>query len=339
MPQPLEITTPILDVTTICPVETEGTTLYVSTENGLCFLYPSGLTLGDDLFRPEEVVHVVGSLADPNTMETVAVNLAVAYNGPADGLVSAGYANKWVDLNMPGIDVPKETATIGGQPAVVSTICQACSPCVVLSSLPMGSSTSPLQPRPQDVPKLADEATLAWDTVTQSMSSSRRKTPVPWCVLRMCVPPKLRTKLLVEQVGGYCLLYPTAFAPDPAFPAAIVGGPELGSVEGFDSVRTSLAVGSYDLGDQPPEQPLHPISEQIDSASLMTTTIAGYPAVVYDFIGGPWRQHNAQILVDDTVYTFVGQPWDAEKYPQALPDVERLWKTVSASIAFFDKWR
>ena len=42
---------------------------------------------------------------------------------------------------------------------------------------------------------------------------------------------------------------------------------------------------------------------------------------------------------DDVVYTFVGQPWDAEKFPQALPDVERLWEKVSESIAFFDKWQ
>ncbi len=137
------------------------------------------------------------------------------------------------------------------------------------------------------------------------------------------------SKLVVSLTGGYCLLHPADFAPDPAFPAAIVGGPELGPVEGFDSVRASLAIGSYDLGDQSPEQALQPISEQIDPSSLMTTTIGGYPAVIFDFIGGPWRQRNAQILVDDTVYTFVGQPWDAEKYPQALPDVERLWKTVS----------
>jgi len=341
MPQPLEITTPTLDVSTICPVETEGTTLYVSTENGLCFLYPSGLTLGDDLFRPEEVVHVVGSLADPNAMETVAVNLAVAYNGPADGLVSAGYANKWVDLNMPGIDVPKETATIGGQPAVVldnlpGMFAQR-GAFVVANGIKYQLA---LQPRPQDVPKLADEGALAWDTVTQSIVFFPPQNTRP--VVRaedVCPTETAGTKLVVDQVGGYCLLYPAEFAPDPAFPAAIVGGPELGSVEGFDSVRTSLAVGSYDLGDQPPEQSLHPISEQIDSASLMTTTIAGYPAVVYDFTGGPWRQHNAQIVVGDIVYTFVGQPWDAEKFPQALPDVERLWETVSESIAFFDKWR
>ena len=71
-------------------------------------------------------------------------------------------------------------------------------------------------------------------------------------------------RLLVNLTGGYCLLYPADFAPDPEFPVAIIGGPELGPVEGFDSLRASLAVSSYDLGDQSPEQALQPISEQID---------------------------------------------------------------------------
>ncbi|HMN27655.1 MAG TPA: hypothetical protein PKE45_05815 [Caldilineaceae bacterium] len=87
------------------------------------------------------------------------------------------------------------------------------------------------------------------------------------------------------------------------------------------------------------EQVLQPLSDQIDPDSVMSATISGYPAVVYDFTGGPWRQRNAQILVDHLVYTFVAQPWDAEKFPQALPDVERLWNMANASIAFFDKWR
>ncbi len=140
-------------------------------------------------------------------------------------------------------------------------------------------------------------------------------------------------------MGGYCLLHPADFAPDPAFPVAIVGGAELGPVEGFDTLRASLTVGNYALGTLSREQVLQPLSDQIDPDSVMSATISGYPAVVYDFTGGPWRQRNAQILVDHLVYTFVAQPWDAEKFPQALPDVERLWNMANASIAFFDKWR
>jgi predicted Zn-dependent protease len=88
-----------------------------------------------------------------------------------------------------------------------------------------------------------------------------------------------------------------------------------------------------------PSRPLQPTSPQIDANSVQTTTIAGYPAVVFDFTGGPWRQRNAQILVGDWVYTFVGQPWDAVELPEALVEVEQLWNAAVESIAFFDKWR
>ena len=107
-------------------------------------------------------------------------------------------------------------------------------------------------------------------------------------------PTERRNRLIVNLTGGYCLLYPADFAPDPEFPVAIIGGPELGPVEGFDSLRASLAISSYGLGDQSPEQALQPISEQVDHTSVMTSTIGGYPAVIFDFIGGPWRQRNAR---------------------------------------------
>ena len=58
MPQPTEATeeghtaTPALDVSSLCPTETEGATLYVSTENGVCFLYPAGFEMQPDLCGP-----------------------------------------------------------------------------------------------------------------------------------------------------------------------------------------------------------------------------------------------------------------------------------------------
>ena len=88
-----------------------------------------------------------------------------------------------------------------------------------------------------------------------------------------------------------------------------------------------------------PEQALKPPVENSDPNSAVAATIGGYPAVTYDFIAGPWRQRNAAVAVNGRVYTFVAQPWDQELFPQALPDVERLWNTASSSIAFFEPWR
>jgi hypothetical protein len=356
MPQPTEATeeqqqyakTPALDVSTLCPAETEGATLYLSTENGVCFLYPVGFEMQPDVMRPDKAVILRGPSLTSG-MDRLWVTLNVDYNGPADGLDSAHYVEKWMELTYPGehdlyprdLGVTQEEAVIGETAATVMGNLPGFSPqrsaFIVANGIKYRITQ---QPQPQDLPELAEAAQQVWDTVTESIVFFPPQNTRP--VVRpedVCPNETEDNRLVVNLTGGYCLLYPADFAPDPEFPAAIIGGAELGPVEGFDSLRASLAVSSYGLGEQSPEQALQPISEQIDTISVMTTTIGGYPAVIFDFTGGPWRQRNAQVLVGDTVYTFVGQPWDADKYPQALPDVERLWQTVSESIAFFDKWQ
>jgi hypothetical protein len=339
---PIVAATPEADPVAACPDETEGMTLYVSAENGFCFLYPSSLKPDADMFRPEEVVQLIGSPADPSGMHSVAVNLSVAYNGPADGLDSAQYAATWLELNMmPGTELPQEPATIGGQPAILISDLPGMFSQLGAFVVANGAKYQiTLQPKPQDVAQLAEEATLVWETVTGSIvffpPQSSRLVVQPADV---CPTETAGSKLAINRVGGYCLLYPADFAPDPDFPSVMVGGPELGPFAGFESVRASLAVGTYELGNESPEQALRSFSEQIDSSSVTDTTIGGYPAVIFDFTGGPWRQRNAKILVGNTIYTFVGQPWDIDKFPHALADVERLWTTITGSIAFFDKWR
>ena len=349
MPPPVDIATPqVLDASAVCPPETEASTLYVSTENGLCFLYPAGFEIQPDELRRDEGVILRGPSLTSG-MDRLWVTLTVESNGPADGLESTQYVERWIELNYPvqhelyprDLGLTREEAVIGDTVAQVIGNLPGFSPqrsaFIVANGIKYRIT---LQPQPQDLPELAEASQQVWDTVTQSIVFFPPQNTRP--VVRpedVCPTETEDGKLVVSLTGGYCLLHPADFAPDPAFPVAIVGGPELGPVEGFASLRASLAIGSYDLGDQSPEKALQPISEQIDPNSLMTTTIGGYPAVIFDFTGGPWRQRNAQILVDDTVYTFVGQPWDAEKYSQALPDVERLWQTVSESIAFFDQWR
>jgi hypothetical protein len=313
----------------------------VSAENGFCALYPSSLTLSMDTQRPGEVIHLIGSPADPNAMETVVVNLSIAQNGPADGLDSAQYATTWNELYAPGMALPQASTTLGGQPAVL--IDTQPGMFVQRTAFVVANGVKyqiALQPRPEDVPVLAEEATLLWNTVTQSIVFFPPQTTRP--VVRaadVCPVETPESKLIVDLAGGYCLLYPADFAPNPMLPGSIAGGPELGPVEGFDSLRASLTVGSYDLGEQSPEEVLQPASEQIDPASVVSATIGGYPATIFDFTGGPWRQRNAIIVAGNTVYTFVAQPWDSVLFPQALPDVERVWQMGSESIAFFDRWR
>ena len=334
----------------MCPQAAEGTTLYVSTDNGFCFLYPAELKLQPDLLRPAEAVQLIGPPADPGAMETVALIVTVANNGPADGLDGTGYAAAWLQRNTPapmlaqapGVEAAQTPATIGGQPAMVvdnlpGMMMNQRGAFVVAGGVKYQISMLPL---PQDVPQLANAATQAWDTITGSIvffSPQNARTTVR--AADVCPAATADTKLLLDEVGGYCLLYPTDFAIDPNVPGTIAGGPELGPSGDFPNVRASLAVGTYALGQMTPEQALQPPVENSDPNSAAPATIAGHPAVTYDFIAGPWRQRNAAVVVNDRVYTFVAQPWDPELFPQALPDVERLWNTASSSIAFFNPWR
>jgi hypothetical protein len=325
----------------VCPQETANAALYVSIENGFCFLYPSSLTLQPDTLRPAEAVQLLGPLADPGAMETVALNLTVANNGPADGLGSAGYASAWLQHNVPGQELAQTPTSIGGQPAMVVDNLPGMfglrGAFVVAGDVKYQLT---MQPLPQDSPQLADAATQAWDTITQSIvffPPQNGRTVVRSA--DVCPAATADNKLLIDEVGGYCLLYPADFAIDPNAPGTIVGGPELGPYADFPSVRASLSVGTYPLGEQTLEQVLQPPVENSDPNSATPATIAGYPAMTYNFISGPWLQRNAVVVVNDRVYTFVAQPWDANLFPQALRDVERLWNTASNSIAFFDPWR
>ena len=78
--------------------------------------------------------------------------------------------------------------------------------------------------------------------------------------------------------------------------------------------------------------------DEADLSTLVTTTIGGGNAVLYDFIGAPRRQRTGDILFHASRYTIIG-PWDAQVFPQAAADAQRLWDTVTRSIVFFEKWR
>jgi hypothetical protein len=329
------------DPNTLCPQETADAALYVSIENGYCFLYPSSLALQPDMLRPDDAVQLIGPLADPGAMETVALNLTVANNGPADGLDSAQYAAMWIQRNVPGQELAQMPATIGGQPAAVVDYLPGMfsqrSGFVVAGDVKYQVT---MQPLPQDSPQLTDAATQAWDTLTGSIvffPPQNDRTYVRSA--DVCPTAPADTKLLIDEAGGYCLLYPADFEVDPNAPSTIVGGPELGPYADFPSVRASLAIGTYPLTFETAEQALQPPIENSDPNSATPTTIAGYPAVTYDFIAGPWLQRNAAVVVGDRAYTFVAQPWDSDLFPLALPDVERLWNTASSTIVFFDPWR
>jgi hypothetical protein len=197
-----------------------------------------------------------------------------------------------------------------------------------------------LSPQPEDMPELAESASLGWDTVTKSIvffppqSPPEVKHPD-----QVCPKESAEMRQYRDDVNGYCFLYPADFAPDSQFPGMIKGGPVLGQWEAGD-IRTYVAAGTFGyFPEQTPRQVLEPRLDLIDAASVQDATIGGYPAVVFRSFQGPWPSRQAIIVVNGNVYTLVGEPWDPEKYPDGIPYLDRLWEAITTSMTFFDPWR
>ncbi len=83
---PTPTLTPTPDPTAQCPTPNATSSLYLSKENGFCFLYPIGFTLQPDSQRPNEALILLGPVEPGTSQERLRVTLNLAYNGPADGL-------------------------------------------------------------------------------------------------------------------------------------------------------------------------------------------------------------------------------------------------------------
>jgi len=338
--------TPVADPAALCPKAGEGTSQYVSKENGFCLLYPAGFSAIPDDLRPKEAINLLGprETNKPKSQERISVLVSIEYNGPADGLDSNGYARKWYDLFAKSPDFPYDgqPGTMGGQPDVVLSNLPGYT--VQRSAFVVANGIKyriTLSPQPEDMPELAGPASLAWDIVTKSTvffpPQSQREVKRPE---EVCPKESSEMRLYRDDKDGYCFLYPADFAPVPEFSGMVKGGPILGQAEGFGDVQTYVAVGTFGhIEGQTPRQVLEPRMAQIDSASVQDATIAGYPAVTFRSLQGPWPSRQAIISVNGDVYTIVGEPWDPERYPNGIPYLDRLWEVVTSSLAFFDPWR
>lgn len=333
------VPTATADPAAACPMPGADQALYVSRENGFCFLYPAYFQAQPDGVRPGTAVTLIGP-AEIAGMEGIATTLSVAYNGPADGLDSQTYGAKWQANFLYGPGPIIESATVGGQPAVLVRRAPGGLSTQQIALLVAGGVKYQVSvlPEPGDSAKLDEHVRLAWDTVTASLVFF---PPVAQPVVRpaeVCPAATADTKLWINETAGFCLLYPADYTLDTEFPGRIIGGPLLADTTDWGQVRTSIFVATYDLPDSALAQALTPPTEQIDPASVQSLTIGGAPAILYDFTGGPWRQRTASLVARGSQYTMVG-PWDGQAFPGSEAEAEKLWGTVTSSIAFFDKWR
>ena len=332
---------PVPDPSSQCPAETADTRLYISLRNGFCFLYPAHFEVRPDFEPSEDLVTLVGPFADPQAQESIAVRLSVALNGPSDGMSSNQYATRWREIDQAPPEVPGQGEVIGGQAAWV------------LNELPgfglerrafliAGDSryTIGLVPMPEDVPVLEQEANLVWDTVTGSLVFfPPQGAPDYVYAEQVCPEETADARLYVSLRDGYCLLYPVDFEPDESFPGSFTGGPVVGVVEGWGEIRTSLTFGTFGaFPGSSAREVLAPRLEFIEAASVQDTSLGGAQAVVFRDPRGPWASRQAMIVYRGFVYTIVAQPWEPERFPSGIEYLDRVWDTVTGSVAFFNRW-
>ncbi len=332
-----------VDVAANCPTAGEGTILYTSLEEGYCLLYPDFLEEEPSFDITEEGLYLLGPLHDSTAMETFRLYLIIEQNGPAEGMGSVQYAQKWVEFFATGVNLESENVSIGGQPAVVYYGLPAYGPGEQSAYIVANGFRYRiiLSPQAGTVPDMDAMAQQVWETVTGSMvffpPQSERQYVRPEDV---CPQATSDYKQYTHHTDGYCLLYPAEFEEADDFPGQFVGGPVLEYGTAWGDVRSSLTLGTFgSFPDETIMEVFDPRREFVDAASILETTIAGYPAVVFRDTRGPWASRNAMIKVGDSVYTIINQPWEPERYPDGVAALNRLWDSVTGSLVFFDPWR
>jgi hypothetical protein len=163
----------------------------------------------------------------------------------------------------------------------------------------------------------------------------------------VCPEPTADTQLYVDEVNGFCLLYPSSFTlqTNPDAPSAYVDALFQGAtvVEGgMESVSATLqvnviarpGVAAGMTAAEYADQVAFDQSLVLDAITREEITVAGdLPAVVLRGQPGMLPSRSLYVVANDTLYEVLGLPdsFDGE----VIPDVELAWTTMLDSLTFF----
>jgi hypothetical protein len=325
-----------------CPEPTTETAFYRNEEHGYCLLYPEEFEIQTDPERPDEVVLLAGPPIPEAGMHEVAVQLRIAFNGPADGLDTREYARLWQQRFYPEFPLESREIEVGGHPAIlIRDIPGMFAGQAALLVPNQHRYRLSLRPQPGDVPDLTQEAEEAWNTVTNSIVFFEPTVEVE--IVRpedVCPDEGPDTTLHINLVDGFCLLFPDAFEEMEEFTSGFEGGPVIAELEGFGAIRANLVVGTAGhTRDETPRELLEPRLEYVEPDSIEERTVGGAPAVTFIDPRGPFPSRQAMIVANNTIYTIVNQPYAPERYPEAMAHVDLIWQSVTESLTFFTPWR
>lgn len=335
--------TTVPDPAANCPTPGAGSKLFVDRQNGFCLLYPDNFEQSAYKEYSYDRVQFTEPGSAPNAMESVSIHLVVESNGSAKGQNSTQYAQRWIANFAVSPEIDMEDFMLNGLQAASLVLPAEAGPMtrhIFLTANDIKYHIT-LSPQLGTAPELEPNLQAAWDMATGSIVFFPPQSDWQYTAPEdVCPQPTTGSKQYISLTGGYCLLYPSDFAPVANFPGQFTGGPILDENTDWGDLRASLTVGTAgSFADQTVMDVLETRKEFIDVPSIQETTMAGYPAVVFIDPRGPWASRQAMIMVNGFVYTLVNQPWEAERYPDGMSYVNNIWDSVTSSLAFFDPWR
>lgn len=168
-------------------------------------------------------------------------------------------------------------------------------------------------------------------------------TPVAPAIPAACLSHGEAQGTYFDLTHGYCLQYPAGFTVRDQRPGPVgVFGPPLD--QSSEPVRATLTINVDPAQGRTVQQVVDEIVAQVGSTQPVTrtpTTLGGEQAET--LAGMPGRTQNRQVLVvhRDRAYRLILFPVDPG-FPQAGPDIDRLWASVSRSFTFLPpefSWR
>jgi hypothetical protein len=325
-----------------CPEAGDGAALYVSEESGYCFLYPDQFMPSADWprYQPGSIT-LTPSRHYPAEMPYFFIQ--VMYTGQAVEVADAqAYADTWQAVhNRPGVILTTEDVMVGGQPAVMIPDLRggfvADDPYLDRTAFVVAGGQKYRIAMQHGISwgrAFELEAQSAWEMVTGTLTffppAAVQETVTAEAA---CPQPGEDTRLYVNQVFGYCYLYPADFEPFPEVTYGFTTGPVLDVVEGME-VRSVFVVGTSGVADSLTLDEV--AAQQGEDYLIQETVIGGRPALTYlDLTAIPGPIRTGHVLANGLVYTIWASPYDADRYPQTVAALDRIWEMAAGSMAFF----
>jgi hypothetical protein len=173
-------------------------------------------------------------------------------------------------------------------------------------------------------------------------------TEVPVDPASVCPEPTADTQLYVDEVNGFCLLYPASFTvhADPDTPSFYTDVQFVGGVVaegGMESVSATLqvnviaqpgAAAGFTAAEYT-DQVAFDQSLVLDSITREEVTVVGdLPAVMLKNQPGMLPSRSLYVNAHNTLYEITAVP-DSGPDGAPVPDVELAWTTMLESLTFF----